>query len=306
MKDVEQLLSKHIPKPSRTLRASFTQSVIATIQDGPKQHKWRVLRNRLHTPLLSKTSLLSLAGVVLLGSGAAAIVLWPTPSVTPTMSQALPSGNHIVGYNAKNCNYFGAPSDAVGHSGTNEQLYYEVRQGSKLTDQQLQDALEGVCEENVSNAEVTSIIKKLPGNTSDVVSSLTETIHGITKDTISLALDPHYPATIHSSQPGITYSHFAPTLLIYNESNLASYSDLKIGDSVKIVVRDTAEAKGNYNPLNHSETAQVLAIIKVPPLTANPELFYEAVGGDLVRLEPCKNSPTGFCRAYNFINESTK
>ena len=57
----------------------------------------------------------------------------------------------------------------------------------------------------------------------------------------------------------------------------------------------------NYNPLNNPESIAILAILKIPALTANPNTIMKAIATDIVRTEPCTTDPSGFCRAYDFV-----
>lgn len=309
MKDIDALLSKHTPNPKRPLRDAFTKTVIAEIKSGPQLPitAWDKVLAMFRHRLLTKAGIASLAGVVLVSGTVAAIALWPKPSVTPIVAKQLPSGNHIVGYDEQNCNYF----DEL-HGGaiapTNDKVYYEVRRGSSLTDQQLQADLQAMCETNLSDEEVSTIIKQnhltIPGmmSTDDYI------VQDISRESITVKLDPHYNRANLVATAGLpeTYTHFASNLIVQNESNKATYSDLKVGDEITMVVQDTSgkstETSRNYDPLAHPNTIKILAIVKVPPLTGDPLAFDTLVGTTLVRVDKCTTSPTGFCRAYNFVN----
>jgi len=305
MKNLENLLFKHTPKPTRQLSSNFTHNVIAEIKSRQKQSRLDSLATALRLPAFSKIGVALFAGVILVSGTAVAIALWPKPTVTPTITKSLPSGNHIVGVDAENCQYFKA-LDGTATQPTSDKLYYEVRQGSKLTDQQIIDTVQGVCEENISNNAVSAIVKQLPKNVPGMLSTEAYTISAISKNSITVTLDSHYNSALYTTKPNLTYTHFSTNLLTYNENSKVTYSNFKVGDTIKMVVQDTSgkssEAQDNYNPLNHPETITVLAIIKIPALTADPSTFYTAVGKDIVRVESCANSPSGYCRAYEFSN----
>lgn len=304
MKDIDAILSKHSLKPKRPLRADFTQIVAADIQ-SQQPSLWQRVRSTLPGGLFTKAGAASLAGFVLLSGTVAAITLWPRPEVTPIMMQPLTNGNRIVGYDAQNCNYFSS-LDGSELKPTNEKLYYEVRKDSPLTDDQIRDSLRAVCEENISGNAVSAIVKKLPKDLPGMLSTSTHTIDAITGDSITVSPDVHYSSRVHpftiAAQPHVTYTHFAENLQVYNQSSKAAFGDLKAGDSIKMIVQDTSgestETPEDYKPLDHPDTITVLAIVKVPPLSGDPNLFYGAIGGYLTRLEPCDSSPVGLCRAY--------
>lgn len=304
MNDLDSLLRGHAPKPKRPLIANFTEIIMnATHKSSLAKHSARRQRTRLHINLFSRAGAVSLAALVLLSGSVAALALWPKPSVKPTSTQKLPSGNHIVGYDAENCHYL---SDLNGEkpSQTSEKLYYEVKADSKLTDAALQASVQAVCEENISNNAVSAVMHQFPKETPGLLSTLAYTITAISKDKISVSYDSHYKTHGIAGTPNTTYTRFAKDLRIYNQSNKAAYGDLQVGDTVKMIVQDTSgkstETVEAYDPFDHPELLIIQAIIEIPALTGDPNVFYEAVATDLVRLEPCDNSPTGLCQVYDF------
>jgi hypothetical protein len=299
MKDIDQLLRQKPQKPSRELSGNFTNKTISEVKSsaapgGPLANvRDRILRH----------AWLSLAGFLLLGgTAAAAVALWPTPQVTPLISKQLPSGNHIVGYNAANCDYF---SDLDGHNTppSSDNVYYELRQGANISDQQLKDSLQAVCEENLANNAISRLENQLPkkGN-----STMTYHIDSISQQKLTLSLDPHYDKTHIDIVSPMTYSRFSSDLFVYSENSKISFADLKPGDAIKLIYNDTTgqaqTPQNNYIDLNHPENIVISAILRVPPLTADPNAFYTHLGTDFVRVESCQSSPTGFCRAYDFSN----
>ena len=299
MKDIDTLLKGCAVKPARELKDTFTGATLGFLT---QREPARGLGGALRARLLTKAGALSFAGMVLVSGTVAALALWPRPSVTQTTTKVLPSGNHIVGYDAANCNYFdelhGAPNTP-----TADKVYYEVRAGSSLTDEQLRSSLEGVCEENMSNNAMTAIIKRLPA-VRGLQSTIAYVVTAISPKSITISPDPHYGPGSSTTKPGMTFTRFAGNLLVYDESTRANYGNLHAGDTVKLAVQDvsgrSSEDQSNYNAMNHPDNVIILAIEKIPALTADPGAFYQAIAKDIVRLDPCSTSPTGFCRAYNF------
>ncbi len=261
----------------------------------PQSWKDRTLQ-KLHTKLGFGMTV----GTLLLGGTAAAITLWPSPTVTQTALRPLPSGNRIVSYDTQNCHFFdgldGNPPKTI-----DEKVYYEVREGSKLTDTQLQSSLQGVCEENISNNAISAVEKSLPtekqGNSTEAY-----TITGISAGSITVSLDSHYDSAMRVTKPNQVYARFDGNLVVYNEGTKSSFNDLKIGDTIKMILKDTSGLPDSptYEPSNHPENQIVEAIIKIPALTADPSDFYKGIASEFVRVDPCASSPTGFCRAYDF------
>ncbi len=303
MKDLDKLLSQPMPKPKRPLSNNFTKEIIMKVK-RPRQTGWQRLRGNLRGVVFTKAGAASLAGVVLISGTVAAVSLWPRPTVTPTVTKKLPSGNHIVGYDTQNCKYFDALDGSKIEPKT-EKVYYEVRENSQLTDQQIQDSLRANCEENISNNAVSSLIRQYSGD--GLMSTMTLTVKAINKNSITVQTDAHYAAANNKPWPEYTYSKLDGKLLVRDQDTAISYADLKIGDTVKMIVRDSSgkstETPGGYDPLSHPENITILAILRIPALTGDPTTLQRAFAQDIVRLEACADSPTGLCRTYEFSQQ---
>lgn len=289
-------------------KATLIQSVRTTAAAATRHPLWRKALARLPASWTTRTgSAVLAAGIIVIASSVAVatIALWPTPDVQRTTRQELPSGNHIVGYDAKNCDYFSS-MDGQPPREQRHKLYYEVREDVDLTDEQLQNSLRAICEESLSDNAIKGVMKRIPADLPGVESTMTYTVDAITSSGLTITLDPHYNASAFTTKPGMTYNQFSRDLLVYNQSSKASLADIGAGDSIKMIIQSTSErpteTAEQYNPLNYPASVVILAIIKVPPLTADPTVFHTAVGSDLVRLEACNNSPTGFCRVYDFAD----
>jgi hypothetical protein len=289
----------------RSAQATETFRHVMRTTNATKKEHW-IMKLRKKLPVYNRLKpayfYSSLAGVVAIGSTATAIALWPTPKINQTTDLPLPSGNRVVGYDEQNCDYLGelkGPTDAPGH----HTAYYEIRKGSRLTDQQLESSLLAVCQEDLSNNAVSTIIHQVPKDTPGIMSSSNYIIKAINDSSITVALDPHYSAVaMQTSRANITFTNFATNLLVYDEDSKIQYGNLKVGDSVVMVISSTATPKPNtaYNPFTDSNADTVYGIMVVPPLTGDPDVFYTAVATDLVRVDPCKSDPNGFCKAYDF------
>ena len=298
MKDIDQLLTQHMPKPKRELNSTFSNTVIMEIRTTKHTSK---LQRLLHAAR-GKVGLAVATGFILVGGTAAALTLWPTPNVETALNKELPSGNHIVGYNTTNCQYYGTTEGSVPK--TNEALYYEVRAGSTLTDEQLRNSLQAVCAENISNEAISKIAQTVAKNSPNTSSTLAYRVEAVGANGITVSPDLQYDASQYTVKPHQTFAHFADNLVVQNQAASAQFSDIQVGDTVKMLLQAMPSNTDELRQLaNDPETVTVLAILKVPPLTADPTTFYTATGEDLVRLEPCTSSPTGYCRAYEFIEK---
>lgn len=303
MNTLEDSLRQKPLQPRRELRPNFTQHVLAKIKNDDQANDKKTTLSGLRQRLPSHGWAVLLISITLLGSAAAAITLWPTPKVTPTIKKQLSSGNHIVGYDTENCDYFSS-TDAGSVNATHEQVYYEVSQASGLTDLELQTSLQGLCEANLVTSGLARIEKLLPKDKTGLQSTIIYTITDISATSITVTPDTHYDLSQYTIKPNQTYTAFARNMLLYNQDTKIEYSDLRIGDSIAMFIKDTSEraadGHGNDSPLNYPESVTILAILKVPAPTTNPDAIYGHFGTDIVRVEPCTTSKTGFCRAYDF------
>jgi hypothetical protein len=113
-----------------------------------------------------------------------------------------------------------------------------------------------------------------------------------------------------TTKQNLSLSLFSDNLLVYDRDAPISYGDLHTGDSVMLVAQNLHDlaplspnggnAPDSQNPLTDPTNVRVLAILKVPALTGDPDTLYQAIAKDIVRAEPCSTSDSGFCRAYDF------
>ncbi|HSW74445.1 MAG TPA: hypothetical protein VLG16_01100, partial [Candidatus Saccharimonadales bacterium] len=279
MKDLEERLRGHPAKPVKPLTSTFNASVISELKGKP--HKQMFNKLRALTPRhLSKAGLVAVVSFVIIGGSAAAFTLWPRPTATQTLTKELPSGNHIVGIDTTSCDYTGT-IDGTQHipTGTHH-VYYEVKQGSSLTDNQIRDGVQGDCELNMDNNAITAMIyashfDKLKGMESTNV----YTVNAITANNITVTPDSHYNSKDYTLQPNTTYQ-INSDAKVQNEDSPARLSDIKAGDSVMMVVQDTSgktdQPGAPWYSLNHPEVIRVLGIMKVPALTASPDALDSA------------------------------
>lgn len=304
MKDIDKLLQQHPHKPKRQLTATFTEDVMQKIK---AKRGWRNMLSNVHFGHLSKAGALGLGAFLLVSGTVAAIALWPKPTVTQTDKKLLPSGNRIVSYNAENCIGGDQALDGTAKISASHIVRYEVRADSKLTDEQIKNSLRALCEEDVSNNAISTMVKAI-GEKPGLQSTLAYTIKAIAPNKLTLVPDSHYDAATYDMTER-TYTRFSDGLKVQNQATEIPYGLLNVGDTVKLIVQDTSGKSqetpdGTYVMTRPAETL-ILGILKMPALTGDPNVMYRAFATDLVRVEPCENSPTGFCRAYDFAQEFT-
>lgn len=314
MKDIDNLLHAQKPRPKRPLKADFTDTVVHVVEQRP-QKLWNPVKLLRSMPTKRLASLGALGFVITSAGTVAALALWNKPVVTPTISDVLPNGNRIVGVDAQNCMYFDA-LDGKTEDQKTEKIYYEVRKDAKITNEQLVNSIEATCVENLGNNAVSAIVSKLDQPAPGMFSDGTFRIDAISRDSLTVTyhktilsrndLDTRIPTTM-------TLTNFANKLYVRENMTDITYSDLKVGDSIKMLLDDTSvpagastesalteQAARDYFPWRNPSVVKVLGIVKVlEPITTETEL-YNGIIHDYVRTEPCDTNPTGFCRAYEF------
>lgn len=321
---VEQLLKATAVRPNRELRSDFTRAVLKEIERPRKKRAWwaryiQLPRIRLPKPI---AALLLVAIVLAVGSSTYAVVSnWPETSAKLQKATLLPSGNRIIAVDTDNCLGF-QDLDGTAKPDGKGTTYYEVRKDSQLTNEQVVAMIQANCEENVSNNAFNGIYRahfatefknKEKGTGPNIMSGAGFVIRAIDDHSITLAPDPKWFANTADSalQGSVTYTHFAPKLAVYDRAKAIGLHDLRVGDSVKVAVRDTRALGSETDPKdpNHwDEPDQIVfeIIMRTPSPTLPPTMYYQGIGSEFVRVEPCKESPSGFCRAYEFVNPDGK
>lgn len=326
MKNVKEMLEKSRgPRPGRPLKADFTQQVMQTVAKLPEHRPWwaRYLRLRsigaMSKPILA---LLILAVVVATGGSVYAVVSnWPQPSAKLRKEMTLPSGDRIVTIDISNC-----ASSEVQQSGDlkiddKTTKYYEIRKDSELNNEQVVDMVQTICEETIAEHAVHTIITERYGDLSDgspvIMSKSGVMVKAITETSITLGYDPAWFDNAELAIAGddkykvvasddVTFTRFAPDLQVFDRAQAIAYSDLRVGDSLKVIYRDehTLPSEADPGPLHWDNFSKIVieAVVRTKP-TSSPTQFYWLLSTDFVRVEPCEESPSGFCRAYDFIKD---
>jgi hypothetical protein len=303
MKDLDESLKQNSLKPKRELSSNFTADVVEHISKEPRRRGLGLLMfNILHKPAITAAAIIAV--LLLAGTSYAAVTNWPEISAKLGITKELPSGNKIIGVDTTNCNYFQVDNPP---EYSQEKVYYEVKKDSALTEDQIVSMVQGICEENRANSAVDVIIKQYP-SLNKLISGGIFRIDAITPNTIAVSMDKKYDPNIRLISR-TTYYKLGSDIKAYDNKQPIPYSNLKVGDSVMMIARDD-HVQGNSTDTDpnlwNPNTTTVLAIIKTLPLTGSPDTFFERLGTDFVRAEPCKTDPSGFCQAYDFIPDKAQ
>jgi len=313
MTNIEDMFKTQTPKPNRELSSTFTDQIVNHITVYPQEYPQNQYLRRVMRWVRRNVGIVSLLGLLLVGGTAAAAVTTlrtvsptpkpqqtPLPNVNQTVTKQLSDGNRVVGYNLQSCHFFSSPTYV--DTQPSENIFYEVKQGSTLTNEQLQASLEGVCESMVNSDNMSAISKAFQHEDItpyDGFSTLNMVVENITPTSITVRIDPAYTVVPIAEQDklGLTYTQFYQGLKVYNENTPITYSDIKAGDTVQLLMGHTpgyTYTEGVAQEVTPNQDI-LYAIMKVPPLAADPTLFYLSVGQDLQQVKPCSTDSSGYC-----------
>lgn len=310
--DIEKLLQRSAPrKPRRALSSGFTARVVSKLGAAPRRKKREWWQRYIHIPtlrLLPKPLMVALVAVTVLATGGvayAAVSNWTNITSVFRGETHLPNGNRIVAVDTQNCNYFDNPDPESADK--QETVYYEIKSDSILSNEHIVDMIKGVCEQNRANDVISTVIQPFLRDGQIIMSGTTSRVQEIGGGKITLLLDSQLDPSIHYIAP-VTYT-LNDDVKVYDGAKLASLDSVKAEDSVILIVRDhrSIGSEVDHQDPNHwddPELLTVLAIVEVPALSGSPDTFYRHLGTDFVRTEPCDSHPSGFCRAYDFVENT--
>ena len=290
MNDIEKILqSVEKAPPKRRIRTSFTDDVLNDINNIHKERKSTIFMKILQKPLIATLSI-----IFVLASGAttfAAIANWPSVVSIFVGEQPLESGARIVKIETEGCK----PVDGSNSKVSKRVSYYEIKRDSALTNEQAVAMMQGICEEERVQSRVGEFVQQAGGA---VHSTSIYTVEAIGADNLTVVADKKYEGSRKDVRK--TYTNIASDVRVNDGAKDLRYDELKPGDSVVLVIVDergiSTEMQGYTEDM---AKMQVKAILKVPALTGNPDLFYKYLGKDFVRVEPSKDGRT-FDRIYEF------
>lgn len=309
MKDVEILLKQSgSAKPRRALRADFTSNITDYLVTHP--HKtWRVRFMEIRTMkwfTKPAIALSALAFTVIAGSGAYAMVGgWPGVAALFGGQQNMTDGSRIVKVDTRNCTYLNAFT-ATEPSAERDVWYYRVKSGSKLTNEQIVQMVQGNCfieEQSKFDQQVISgTLNANPLNKDRVVGGYIDS-EVIAVDVASISLRSVVPYVNNGSTElkttEQTFRNIAPDVLVYESPNKLSWSDIKVGDRVSIQYRASGDA------LAHSETIApdqinpdeqvVVAVIKNSRDLSAAVNYQKYNGSEFEQVVPCSSQANGYC-----------
>ena len=302
----DMLLRAGNTKPRRALSADFTRQTLNYISEHPRKAWWRnpreILMKSIDKPAMGIAAFI--VTLAISGTAYAAVVNWPSISAMFAGEQHT-QGGRIVQVDTKNCNAnisaFNITKPA-NERGSNPTRYFKVKQGSKLTNEQITQMVLGDCEQDAQSDMLQQKLKQQPNQ--DIVGAYADsTITAISASSITLEADmPIGYKLVHVKK---TFNKIDPNIAVYYKSDTLHFSDLQVGDHVGMSYRATG------NALLHSETlspedldtdeATVVMIIKNTPAATAAINYRKYLGSEFEEVAKCDKNATGFCTLEEYL-----
>lgn len=309
----EMLHASGNAKPRRGLKVDFTKKTVAHIRANPRKPWWRSPKELL-MKVLDKPAM-AIAGLVVTiavsGTAYAAVVNWPNITAMFGGEQQT-NGGRIVQVDTKNCgtrvSAFNITKPA--NERDTSTRYFKVKNGSKLTNDQITQMVFGNCEQDAQADALKDVMKNSiiykPENLNKTVGGyIDNVVTAISPTSITLEADYPYGETLKHLKA--VFTHIDPAVEVYYKTGKLAFSDLKVGDHVAYSYRATGDA------LTHSETTApsdvdysqqtLLMVVKnTPNITAAID-YQKHLGSDFEEVVKCDKTPTGFCNVEEYLSK---
>jgi len=307
--NIEQLLKKSgNAKPKRPLSSDFTNKITNHLAANPRPSRFGWLKEIFNMKWFTKPAiaLSALAFLVIAGGTAyASVGGWSGIIALFGGQKVLSNGDRIVQVDAKNCNYVSAFTVTQGNKKV-DSVYYRVKMGSKLTNEQVVQLVQGKCYADDQAKFDQGVLQSLysnPLNKDKLVGGYADAaVKAITDSSISFEFV--LPVGNELKTIKQTFNNIAPDVMVYQSPNKISWKDIKVGDRVSFSYRASGEA------LTHSETIspdkvktdeQVLVFInKNTPEYSEAIDFQKYNGSEFEEVKPCSNQSDGYCNYAQF------
>ena len=316
MKDIDTiekaLESQAAPKPRRALNPNFTETVISELRQNPKPKRrpWWQHYVPFHKPAVA---LAACAAVIILSGTAYATTdgFTKLPSflnIRQANEQVLPSGEKIISVDTQGCHIVQWDETARKLTATDRTFLYRLKPSATITPDQVTQMVQGKCEfeaQTSTSTRQSALATYLAAHPADkdtlVGGYASEIITAITPTTLSTHGESQYNGSIKKYD--LTFTHIAPDVTVASAgSGTATWSDLRVGDSIAYVYRATG------NALTHSETTppwdintNEATIMYVERNSENVRAYFDFTnhnGIDFEEVVPCEKGAGGYCAKY--------
>lgn len=318
MKDLDARLRSGAPRPHRKLRANFTTTTLAVIEEGKKEPRYRpkwkeyIQVKILHKPLVATAAFA--ATLIIGGSAYAAVGGISGIRALFSGETTLANGDRIVKVDTQECPHIDAFNITNKARTSHDPIYYRIKAASKLTNSQVVDIVQGTCAADAEGQLGTSImadIQNRPENKNQLVGGYANSVVTAlspTQLTVSYDMPVAYTNGVtqyrHATQ---TFTHIDPNAVVIYSGAKYSLSTLKVGDHIGITYRATGDA------LAHSETtapdqvntdeATVVVVSKLSKTMQDYYAYQRYNGSEFERVAPCDKDPSGYCDAATYLDQ---
>lgn len=303
--NVEDRLHRAGARPGRELAPDFTMKVVASLHKGQeKRPKWKeYIQVKFHKPaVVAATFALALA---VGGTSYAAVGGVSGLRALFGGQKDVGNGARVVQVNTEGCTYVDAFNITNKNRSMSSTFYYKINAGSKLTNQQVVDMVQGACEadaEAAANTKIFQAIEAQSQNKDQLVGGYADSVvTAITPSSISVHSVVPYVSNAGVTNHAVdqTYTHIDPNAIVLHNGVEQSMSTLKVGDHVAITYRATGDA------LTHSETLApdqvdtseqtVVVVTRVSQHMSDYLDFEKYHNRDFEEVTPCSATSIGYC-----------
>lgn len=305
--NIDEKLRSGSVSPRRPLRKDFTNNVTDYITAHPRTPRLTV--KGFFMKLLDKPAI-ALAGVVAVfaisGTAYATVINWPNISAFFGGEQQTSQGR-IVKVDTKNCHTNNAftvtePVDQRGGP-----RYFMVKQGSKLTNEQVTEMVLGNCEQGaqadvlLGQLDQGALGENVVGGFDSVITAITPT---------SLTVHAEFPVGDEIKHIEKTFNRVDPNVQVYYKADRLKFDDLKVGDNIVFSYRAEGDALAYSETLSPTDLdtnqATIVMIIKNTPAAVKANEFRKYLGNQYEEVVPCGTNETRYCGVQEYYENKQK
>lgn len=306
MNNLNELLTKHTPKPRRGLRKNFTKNITNYLHEHPKQSLFSSIKETLVMKHLAKPAMVVATLAILVGVGGtayAAVGGWEGIQAIFGGQQKVTNAR-VVKVGTQNCTFINAFNIAEG-SKQDSAYYYKIKDDSKLTNEQVVQMVKGNCQLDRGSKvglDIATELAKDPLNKDATRGYYIDSeVTAVSSTSISLKSDIPYGPEMRTVSAAFPVSQ---NVIVFEGNSMLTLQDIKVGDHIAMTYRATG------NALTNSETTWLGDIVASKQLVVtigknskdlSASIDYQKYNGqEFEQVVPCGSEPSGYCNAEQY------
>ena len=213
----------------------------------------------------------------------------------------------VVKVDTKNCKITSAFS--ITSKEQHGMYYYKVKDGSKLTNDQVVQMVKGYCEVGQggqTSLDLVAELNKNPLNKDKVVGGYIDSkVTAI--DAVSISIESDVPIGEVVKTIKQTFSHIDPQVIVYQGATRLTLGDIKVGDHVSVSYRASGDALTHSETMNPSEInsdQQTIVAVSKNSEDLTAAINYQKYNGnEFEQVVPCVDGPNGYCNVEQYYNK---